>query len=209
METSPAVTAEPVTEERRAPEGEPQVLALSQAEEAGVLPDEDRRTQEEKDADDAADLADMAAVEAKGETPIPFNKADIAGYDAAPHEANLHVHVDQPDAVLPALPDAPFPHDIGTPHQLDNLPVGTQVEKDSPDTFSVSGPTGYSGHSIADGDVLHLLPVGAQMLLGEPGTPTAVMVRLPAVDGVGAIASFGHRLHEAIAGLWRWIGHEV
>jgi hypothetical protein len=196
----------PTTVDQRSPD---QDTAIEQAFLAGTLPEEDRRTPEEK----AADLALAAA------NPILTATTAPIGADAAPGSITPLAAVgpagepgdpstDLKPVAIPIAPTVPFPHDTGTPHALDNQPEGTVITKDSATTIAIAGPNGADGGSIPAGDALHLLPVGSTIVVGAPGTASAVLLTVPASDGI-PIASFGARLHDAMANLWRWIVTEA
>lgn len=115
-------------------------------------------------------------------------------------------------ATTPPVTDIPFPHDLGAVHPIDAHSVNTIVTKTSDAGYSVahgqaSGtPVGTlsDGNPIASGDALAHLPVGTKIVIGEDGA-TKVALSLPAKGLRGAVVTFSHNLHSAIANVWNWL----
>lgn len=151
-----------------------------------------------------APVAEAAVAEPAVETPV----TPIANAPSAIAEATA-----------PATPAVAFPHDVESVHALDAHSINTVVTKTTAVGYSVSHgnasgtPTGSfsDGNPIAAGDALQHLPVGAQVVIGVDG-PTKIGLSLPATGIRGAVVTFGHNLHTAIAGAWKWLvaeGHAV
>jgi hypothetical protein len=154
--------------EQRAPD---QDAAVEAAFVEGTLPDADRRA-----AEDAADLAEMAAVEATGEAPIPW---------VAPVEAAM-------EPVAAAVPDSL--------HALDSAPVNSKIVV--VDTGAIMATPDFEIR-LPDGDPAHALPIGARIIKRADGIYQSVQLS-PAEDrpllitatAADAIARFVVHFHE-------------
>lgn len=97
--------------------------------------------------------------------------------------------------------DVPFPHDVGSVHALDSLPV-YKATKINETQIEVLSDASVQIHPLVSGDVFEHLPVGA---FAERAPRTATFVGLLATADRPSVASFGSGVHEAARGVWPFL----